>query len=302
MADVHPSDFGALRSFAAVAEALSYSRAAATLGVSASSLSQAVQGLEQRVGAQLLNRTTRSVSLTEARAALLRRVRPALDELGEAMVEARSHRGRIAGTLRVHAFPIASELFIEPRLAKFARSNPDVVLDLTLDDVVIDLVAGAFDIGVRLGELIEGDMVSIPLGSELRQVAVASPSYLAEFGRPSTPHDLVDHRCLRWHWRGNPEPYAWEFCRDGRWFSVAVDGPLIADRRETCVQAAVDGAGIAFAVEAVVAARIASGALVPLLQDWSVPFPGFYLCHPRQHLMRPPLRAFIDTMTTQQNG
>ena len=278
MADVHPSEFGALRSFAAVAEALSYSRAAATLGVSASSLSQAVQGLEQRVGAQLLNRTTRSVSLTEAGAALLRRVRPALDELGEAMDEARTHRGRIAGTLRVHAFPIASELFIEPRLAEFARSYPDVVLDLSLDDAVIDLVADAFDVGVRLGELID-------------------PSYLAEFGRPSTPHDLVDHRCLRWHWRGNPEPYAWEFCRDGRWFSVAVDGPLIADRRETCVRAAVDGAGIAFAVEAVVAARIASGALVPLLQTWSAPFPGFYLCHPRQHLMRPPLRAFIETMT-----
>ena len=119
---------------------------------------------------------------------------------------------------------------------------------------------------------------------------------------PSAPHNLADHRCLRWRGRGNPGPYAWEFCKDGRWFSVAVDGSLIADRREMCVQAAVNGAGIAFAVEAIVAARIASGALVPLLRDWSAPFPGFFLGHARQHLLRSPFRVLIDTITAGKVG
>ena len=296
MADPHASDYAALRAFAAVAEALSFSRAAAALGVSASSLSQAVQGLEERVGARLLNRTTRSVSLTDAGDALLRRVRPAVDELGAAMDEARARRGRIAGTVRVHAFPIAAELFIQPMLGRFARDHPDVVLDLTLDDAVVDLVAGGFDAGLRLGEVIERDMATVPLGPELRQVAIASAAFLAEHGRPETPHDLLVHRCLRWRWRGRAEPYAWEFHRDGRWFSVAVDGPLIADRREVCVQAAIDGAGVAFAVESVVRDRIETGVLVPLLEDWSAPFPGFFLCHPRQKLTPPALRAFLNAV------
>lgn len=297
MADIPAGDYAALRSFAAVAEALSFSRAAAALGVSASSLSQAVQGLEERLGARLLNRTTRSVSLTDAGEALLRRIRPAVNELGAAMDEARTRRGRVAGTVRVHAFPVAAELFIQPILARFAAEHPKVVLDLTLDDAVVDLVAGGFDAGLRLGEVIERDMVAIPLGPDLRQIAVASPAYLAEHGRPDTPHGLLAHRCLRWRWRGRAEPYAWEFHRDGRWFSVAVDGPLIADRREVCVQAAAEGVGIAFAVESIVKSRIEDGVLVPLLENWSAPFPGFFLCYPRQKLTPPPVRAFLDTVT-----
>ena len=296
MPDMPAGDYAALRAFAAVAEALSFSRAAAARSVSASSLSQAVKGLEERLGARLLNRTTRSVSLTDAGEALLRRVRPAVDELGAAMDEARARRGLVQGTVRVHAFPIAAELFIQPMLARFVADHPDVVLDLTLDDAVIDLVGGGFDVGLRLGEVIERDMMAIPLGPELRQIAVASPAYLAEHGRPDTPHGLLAHRCLRWRWRGRAEPYAWEFHRDGRWFSVAVEGPLIADRREVCVQAAVEGAGIAFAVESVVRSRIEDGALTSLLEEWSAPFPGFFLCHPRQKLTRPPVRLFVDAV------
>lgn len=296
MSRILPHDYGALRAFVAIAEAASFTRAAQNLGVSSSALSQIVRGLEDRIGCRLLNRTTRSVSLTEAGAALLRRARPAFDEIGAAFDEVRERGDRVAGVVRVHAFPIAATRFIQPVLARFHRRFPDVVLDLTLDDMVVDLVADGYDAGIRIGEVIERDMVAIRLGPELRQVVVASPGYLAEHGRPQTPQDLLNHPCVRWRWRGQPQPYAWEFYENGRWFSVSVRGPLIVDRREFGVAAAVQGVGIAFAIEQVVAPWIAAGQLVPLLETWSAPFPGFFLCYPQQRQMAPALRAFIDTV------
>ena len=292
------SDFGALRAFVAVAEALSFSRAADALGVSPSALSQTLRGLEDRVGVRLLNRTTRSVSLTEAGRALLERARPALDELGAAVEELRTTGGRPSGVVRVHAFRIAAELFLQPMLARFARDHPGIVLDITLDDTVVDLVAGGFDAAIRLGEVIERDMVAIRLGPELRQLAVASPDYIARYGAPATPHDLLAHRCIRWRWPGHQAPYAWEFCEDGRWFSIAVDGPLIVSSREFALAAAVDGVGVAFAVEEAVAHHIDAGRLTPLLQRWCAPFPGFFLCYPQQRHMAPALRTFIDALRT----
>jgi len=294
MPDLHASDYGALRAFAAVAEALSYSRAAATLGVSASSLSQTIQGLEERLAMRLLNRTTRSVSLTQAGDLLLRRIRPAIDELGAALEDARKRAGRVEGALRVYAFPIAADLFIAPMLLNFVTAYPGISLELTLVDQVADLVTGGFDAGFLIGEVLNRDMEAISLGQELRQIAVASPVYLAIHGRPKTPQQLLDHQCIRWHWRGKAKPYDWEFCREGRWFSVAVDGPLVADRRDFCIDAAVNGLGIAFAIESVVAEHIANGLLVPLLEDWSAPFPGFFLCYPRQHIMPRQLKAFVE--------
>ncbi|WP_061937638.1 LysR family transcriptional regulator [Aureimonas sp. AU22] len=290
------SEFGALRAFAAVAETLSFSRAAEVLGVSPSSLSQSVRGLEERVGTQLLNRTTRSVSLTEAGRMLFEQIRPAIVDLGTALERLRATDGRPVGTVRVHAFRIAAELFLAPLLAQFARDYPEVVLDVTLDDNVVDIVANGFDAAIRLGETVERDMVAIRLGSELRQIAVASPDYLATFGAPTTPRDLPNHRCIRWRWPGHKAPYAWEFNDCGRWFAVAVDGPLIASSREFGIAAAIDGVGIAFAVEEAVAPFIRDGRLVPLLRTWSAPFPGFFLCYPQQRHMSPALRAFVDTV------
>ena len=290
------SDFGALRAFVAVAEALSFSRAADGLGVSPSALSQTIRGLEDRVGARLLNRTTRSVSLTEAGQALLERVRPAVAELGAAVGQLRAAEGRPAGTVRIHAFRLAAELFLAPMLAAFARDHPGIVLDVTLDDTVVDIVAAGFDAAIRLGETIERDMVALRLGPELRQLAVASPAYLAAHGTPATPRDLLGHRCIRWRWPGQEAPYAWEFCERGRWFTVAVDGPLIASSKEFGVDAAVRGIGIAFASEPAVARPIAEGRLVPLLERWSGRFPGFFLCYPQQRHMAPALRALVDAL------
>ncbi len=290
------SDYGALRAFAAVAEESSFSRAAQALGVSPSALSQMVRGLEDRVGARLLNRTTRSVSLTETGRMLLDRIRPAMGDLGAAVQHVRSTNGRPAGTVRVQAFRVAADLFLGPMLAQFARDYPEIVLDVALDDSVSDIVAGGFDVAIRLGETIERDMVAIRIGPDLRQVAVASPAYLAEHGTPSTPDDLLHHRCIRWRWPGRGAPYAWEFHEEGRWFTVAVDGPLIADSRGFGIAAAAAGVGIAFAIEEAVAPFIRDGQLVPLLESWSAPFPGFFLCYPQQRHMSPALRAFVDRL------
>jgi len=289
------ADYQQLRGFVAVAQALSFSRAAGAMGVSPSALSQLVRGLEERLGTRLLNRTTRSVSLTEAGAALLARTGPALAELGEAMLQARAGREGIAGRVRVHASRFAGELHVLPILARFGRDYPDVVLDISLDDTVIDIVAGGYDVAIRIGELVERDMVAVALGKEMRQLAVATPDYVAAHGVPEHPRALLEHRCIRWRWPGNSAPYHWEFWEEG-WFQVAVDGPLILDDKQACLEAALQGAGIAFAIEPKVREHIAAGRLVPMLERWSAPFPGHYLCYPQQRHMAPAVRAFIDAV------
>jgi len=289
-------DFGQLRAFVAVGEALSFTRAAETLGVSPSALSQTVRAFEARVGVRLLNRTTRSVSLTDAGENLLRRVSPAVAELGSAVGQVRRYRDRPAGLVRVHAFRSAAELYIAPMLAGFHDAYPDVVIDLVLDDAVVDIVAEGFDVAIRIGEVIERDMVAVKLGPELRQIAVASPDYLEAHGAPDHPRDLVAHRCIRWRWPGQATPYNWEFFEDGAWFEVAVNGPLIVNSKAMAVRAALDGVGVAFVVEQQVAAHLQDGALIPLLEPWSAPFPGHHLCYPQQRQMAPALRVFIDAL------
>ena len=293
------SDYNQIRAFVAVGESLSFSRAAGLLGVSPSALSQMVRGFEERVGVRLLNRTTRSVALTEAGQTLLQRVRPAVSELGAAIGQARRTRERPAGTVRVHAFRSAATAYLDPILPRFAEEFPDVVLDITLDDEVVDVVAGGYDAALRIGEVIERDMIAVRLGPDMKQIAVASPDYLAQHGEPEHPRDLVEHRCIRWRWAGHSTPYAWEFFENGSWFSVTVDGPLIVSDKEMALRAAVQGIGIGFPVEQTAAPHIEAGRLVPLLEAWSAPFPGMFLCYPQQRQMAPALRAFIDAVRGQ---
>ena len=289
-------DFTQLRAFVAVADALSFSRAARKLGVSPSALSQTVRALEERVGVSLLNRTTRSVSLTEAGAELFDRVKPAVEDLSQALIETRKRRADMAGSVRMHCFRAAADLYLRPILRTFNDAYPHVVLDVTLDDAVVDVVAEGFDVAIRLGEVIDKDLIAVKLGPDLRQIAVASPDYLARHGAPGHPRDLLSHRCIRWRWPGQATPYRWEFMENGRWFEVAVEGPLISNLKEIGVQAAIDGLGIAFASQHLIEGPIADGRLVPLLEAWSAPFPGYYLCYPAQRRMAPPLRALIDAV------
>ena len=283
-----------LRAFVAVAEQESFSKAAERLGLAPSSLSQTIRGLEERLGIRLFNRTTRSVSLTQAGQRLLLRVRPVLAELDAALADVAGLGDRPAGIVRVRCLRHAFRVHVAPVLAAFHAAYPHVVLDVVLDDAVGDLVAAGFDVGFTLGEVIEKDMIAVRVGGDMRQIAVASPDYLARHGRPETPKDLVAHKCLRWRWPGRTTPYNWEFFWDGAWFEVEVDGPLIASEHFVVVDAALAGMGIAFWVEHELKPLIAEGRLVGLLEDYSAPFPGFYLCYPQQRQMAPGLRAFID--------
>lgn len=238
-------DFNQLRAFAAVADSLNFSRAAENLGVSSSALSQMVRMLEERVGVSLFNRTTRSVSLTEAGVKLFERVQPAVRELAEALGETRERRTHPAGTVRVHCFRAAADLHLTPILRAFSEAYPQVVLDVTLDDAVVNIVAEGYDVAIRLGEVIDKDLIAVKLGPELRQTAVASPDYLARNGTPGHSRDLLSHRCIGWRWPGQKTPYKWEFMENGKWFEVAIDGPLITNMKDFGVQAAVAGVGIA---------------------------------------------------------
>jgi DNA-binding transcriptional LysR family regulator len=293
------TDFGQLRAFVAVAEALNFTRAAEKLGVSSSALSQLVRSLEERVGVRLLQRNTRSVSLTEAGDRLFQRVKPAVEELGAAIGQTSHLREQPVGLVRIHCFRTAADLYVRPILRSFHEAYPDVVLDITVDDEVVDVVEGRFDAAIRIGEVIEKDMVAVRLGPDLRQVAVASPDYLARRGSPQHPRDLLSHQCIGWRWPGHERPYKWEFLENGQWFEVAVEGPIIANSKEFCLQAALDGVGIAFPTDQLSAPHVVAGRLVPLLERWSAPFPGFYLCFPAQRQMAPPLRAFIDAVRSK---
>lgn len=293
------SEFAELRAFVTIAEQGNFARAAAHLRISRSTLSQTIRELEMRLGVRLLNRTTRSVSLTDAGQRLLARFKPALDEMQEAIRDIQNLRDVPAGKVRVHAPRKAAKTLIEPYLGRFASSHPNIVLDITLDDAVIDIVEAGFDIGIRLGELLDDDMVAVKLGNDIRMCAVASPDYVAEFGTPQHPGELNKHRCINWRWAGKSGIYNWEFYKDGHWTSVVVDGPLIVSCSDMAISAAVQGVGIAFWAEYDVRGLIEAGKLVPMLEEFSPYFPGWYLTFPKQRHMPGAVRVVIDFLRQQ---
>lgn len=218
------SEFARLRAFITIVDEGNFARAAAQLRVSPSTLSQTIRELEESLGVRLLNRTTRSVAMTQAGERLLARFKPALAEMTAAVDDIRSLRETPAGMIRLQTPRTASVMLIEPLLGRFFESYPDITIDITIDDAPTDFVEAGYDICLRLGELLEQDMVAVKLGGDIRQIAVASPAYLARFGRPTTPADLHAHRCINWRWPGSKRLYNWEFADNGRWFSVAIVG------------------------------------------------------------------------------
>jgi DNA-binding transcriptional LysR family regulator len=294
------TDFANLNAFAAVAEHRSFVRAAAHLGITPSALSQTIRQLEERLGVRLLNRTTRSVAPTTAGERLYQRLRPAVDELDAAVAEAASTRERPAGMLRINAPRTAAIRLIAPRLGRFHRDNPGVILDVTVDDALTDIVAGRFDAGIRLGELLEKDMIAVRLTGELEMMAVASPDYLARHGTPETPDELHNHACLNWRWPTDGSLYRWEFEEDGREFEIAVQGPIIAIDIEVVLQATLQGLGIAYASHEWMEGWLKEGKLVRVLKRYSPKFPGVYLYHPSRRQQPPALRAFIDCLLDRQ--
>jgi DNA-binding transcriptional LysR family regulator len=288
------SEFAELRAFVTIVEQGNFARAAAHLRISPSTLSQTIREFEKRLGVRLLNRTTRSVSMTDAGQRLLARFKPALEEMQAAVLDVQNLRDKPAGTVRLHTPRKAASLLVEPHLGRFAKFHPDILLDITIDDAVVNLVEAGFDVGIRLGELLEDDMVAVKLGNDIRMCAVASPDYIAKHGHPKNPGELHDHRCINWRWAGKNGIYNWEFFKDGHWTSVAVNGPLIVSCSDMAISAAVQGVGIAFWAEYAVRPLIAKGKLVPMLEEFSPYFPGWYLTYPKQRYMPAAVRALVE--------
>ncbi len=291
------SEFAELKAFAAVVERASFARAAEHLGLSPSALSQTIRQLETRLGARLLNRTTRSVAPTGTGATLYDRIAPLFRELSDAVEEASADAGRTSGTLRINTLAMAARQLIAPRLGRFHRAHPDVVLDIVVDDGLSDIVAGRFDAGIRVGGRLDKDMIAVRLTPDVKMVAVASPEYLARHGAPRTPADLHSHACVNWRLQADGRAYRWEFEKKGTRVDVAVDGPLVTNHPDVGVSAALQGLGIAYAFDRErVDEQLASGQLRQVLADWSITRPGLFLYYPGRRHLAAALRAFIDCM------
>lgn len=285
-----------LAAFAAVARHRSFRRAAAELGVSPSALSHGLRGLEERLGVRLVNRTTRSVAPTQAGLRLLSRLEPALLDIAEALEAINEDRARPAGTLRLTVSRLGASAVLAPALPRFRAAFPDVHLDISVDDGFADVVADGFDAGIRFGESLENDMIAVPVSGPARMTVVGSPDYFARHPPPITPYDLKDHACIRFRLPSRRALYRWEFERDGKEVEVAVSGPLTLNDLEMATRAALDGIGLTYAGAEYVAPLVAAGRLVPVLDDWLPPFPGFFLYYPSRRQMPAALRALIDTL------
>jgi len=289
------TDLNILAAFFAVAEERSFTKAAKRLGVSPSAMSHAIRGLEENLGVRLLSRTTRSVAPTEAGEQLLARLRPALTDVQDALDQISGLRDKPVGHVRLLVPRLAGTMVLGPKLAKFAREYPEVVLDITADDSRIDIVAGGFDAGIHFGEFIEKDMIAVRVSKDHRAAIVGAPAYFESHPKPNTPRDLLRHKCLNFR-HGSAGVYRWEFDKGKKSLSVAVNGPLIVDDVETLVRAAIDGIGLAFLSEERAAPQLASGELIRVLEDWCQPFPGFFLYYPSRRQQPAALAALIKTL------
>jgi DNA-binding transcriptional LysR family regulator len=290
-------ELSVLAAFAVVADERSFTRAAVRLGVSTSAVSHSIRALEERLGVRLLARTTRNVAPTDAGERLLAQLRPALDEIEAALTEVGRLRERPAGTIRLFAPSVAIAMTVSPKLAKFTRDYPDVVLDITTeDDSRRDLIAARFDAGIHLGEFLQRDMVAVKVSGEQRAAIVAAPSYFDSRPKPKMPQDLTAHRCIRYRMGSGGPVYRWEFEKRGKPVIVSVSGPLVVNDVELTLRAASEGVGLAFALEEHVAERIARGELVRVLEDWCPPFDGFFLYYPSRRQQPAALQALVDAL------
>jgi DNA-binding transcriptional LysR family regulator len=286
--------------FMAVAEQRSFTRAAAQLGTSQSSLSHLVKRLEGRLGLRLLTRTTRSVAPTDAGERLLETLRPAFNEI-DARVDALSAlRDKPAGLVRITTGLHAAQTLLWPAVAKLLPNYPEIKLEISTDQALTNLVEGRFDAGVRLGEHVARDMVAVRIGPDLRFAIVASPAYFKAHPRPKTPQELSGHDCINLRFPTRGGLYAWEFEKAGREINVRVEGSLIFNDMRQIIQAALDGFGIALTMEDEVKGLIAEKRLVRVLDDWCQPFAGYHLYYPSRRQLSPAFQVLVDALKYRQ--
>ena len=290
----------ALYVFARIAHHGSFTRAAAELRMSASALSQTIRTLERRLGVPLLNRTTRQVRPTEHGARLLEQLLPGLTQIDSALVSLEESRASPAGVLKLNLPRIAARLIVAPVLEIFRSRYPDIRVELAIREDFVDLVAGGFDAGIRLGESVEKDMVAVRISPDDRMAVVGSPQYFAKHSRPRSPEELHEHRCIRFRFTGSGALYNWEFERDGRLITVDPQGPLIVNDHDMMLDAATRGLGLAYVFRSSVEDELKQRELEEVLTEWSAGCLGFFLYYPRamaRHRQMPlKLRAFIEVL------
>lgn len=285
---------GELSAFAIVAEERSFTRAAARLGVSQSALSHSMRGLEKRLGLQLLARTTRSVSPTAAGAELLLELAPALERIERAVAETKKQRESPSGRIRLIIPRSAAQMVILPKLARFTRTYPEIVLEISTSNDPVDLVAGEYDAGVQLGEFIQRDMIAVRVTGEMRLAVVGSPAYFKSNPIPRHPQDLKHHACIGF--RFSNRLYRWEFAKGRKALTVSPQGPVSFDDPDLVIEAALSGVGIGTAMEHMLSGLIAKGRLVEVLQEWCPYFPGYFLYYPSRRNQPAALAALIETL------
>jgi DNA-binding transcriptional LysR family regulator len=297
------ADLGDLNAFVAVARAKGFRGGARTSGASASGLSEAVSRLEAQLGVRLLNRTTRSVMLTEAGERLLERLGPALNEVETALDVVNSFRDRPAGKLRLNVPVSAARLVLPTIVPRFLAAYPDIQLEVIAEDTFIDVLAAGCDAGIRFDERLEQDMIAVPIGPRVQRfAAAAAPAYLDRCGRPNHPRDLLHHACLRGRFSSGTMP-PWEFEREGEVVRVDPKGPLLVSlgaATDLAVDAAIAGTGVIFLFEDWLRPHLDSGVLEPVLEPWWQRFSGPFLYYPGRRLVPAPLRAFIEFIKLPQ--
>ncbi|MCA2018847.1 LysR family transcriptional regulator [Vibrio tritonius] len=289
-------NYNDLLAFVTVAREGSFTKAAGQLGVSQSALSHTVKGLEERLDVRLLHRTTRSVSPTEAGERLLQSVGPKLADIDRELEMVNEFKLRPAGTIRITAAEHALKTILWPKIKQVLKEYPDITVEISMNYGFVDIVAERFDAGVRLGESLEQDMIAIPISPRLRMAVVATPEYWANHGKPVTPHELVNHRCINIRLPTLGGVYAWEFEKDGKVINVNVKGQIVIESSVNRLDAALSGLGITYVPEDMVMESLADGSLVRVLEEWCPEFDGYYLYYPNRQLSSPAFKILVDAL------
>ena len=287
--------------FMTVADDSNFTRAAARLGISQSAVSHTIRRLEASIGLKLLNRTSRRVTTTDAGEKLLAALRPGFGQIEARIEELRLLGDTPRGLVRLTASRAALHGLLWPVLSQIVRDYPEIQIELSTESRLTDIAEDRFDAGVRLGEFVGPDMISIRIGPPIRMAAVASPSYFKSHGIPEHPADLDGHACLGLRFNPHAPPYEWEFERNGEAINRKVSGPFIFNESDICIEAARDGHGIAFVVEPEVTADIEDGTLRRVLDDWCSPFEGFHLFYSGRRQVTSALRLVIDRLRYRQS-
>jgi len=285
-----------LTTFIAVADSLSFRVAASHLGVTASALSHSMRQLEERIGTRLLNRTTRSVSLTDAGVRLLERLRPAVDQITDALEDLNQERGRPVGRLRIYVTNMAAMAVIAPIWKRYLSTYPEVNLEVEVGEPTIDIVAKGFDAGIGPQDRTAIDMIAVRVTGPIKIALVGAPSYFAQRKPPRTPDDLSRHSCVQYRRGPDGHIFDWIFERNGKSRAISVNGRVIVNNSELALRAALDGLGVAYTPEAQADPFVRSGQLVRVLEDWSPALQGLFLYHSSHRRVPAALRALIDMM------